>query len=164
MTRRLAITLAFTTAACSPQATPPNTVPVRTTRPVITEAADQTANLEQAIAAATIVVPHPRARTVSRSRPVSSPSRAATGNLPPIHVKYCESKGDYSAESRTSSASGAWQILDSTWRTEDANGDGVKDSFRGYTHAASAPPDVQDERAAQLWAGGRGSHNWAACL
>lgn len=43
---------------------------------------------------------------------------------------------DYSAQNPSSTASGAWQFLDSTW-----NG------YGGYTHASSAPRSVQDAKA-----------------
>jgi hypothetical protein len=74
------------------------------------------------------------------------------GDLPPCYVKMRESGGDYNAQNPSSSASGAWQFLDSTW-----NG------FGGYARAAYAPPDVQDARAREVWAGGAGCSNWSAC-
>lgn len=58
-----------------------------------------------------------------------------------LRIRSCES-GDghgsynYRAENSRSTASGAWQFLDSTW-----------DGFGGYHHAASAPPVVQDRKA-----------------
>lgn len=51
-----------------------------------------------------------------------------------------------------STASGKWQFLRSTW-----NG------FMGYINAADAPWEVQDEKARQVWAGGRGCAHWSAC-
>lgn len=71
------------------------------------------------------------------------------GDLPPCSVMMCESGGDIRAENPTSTASGKWQILDSTW-----------DGFGGYGHAADAPEWVQDEKARQLYDGGRGRHHW----
>lgn len=73
-------------------------------------------------------------------------------DLPPCYVKQRESGGDYSVQSRISSASGAWQFLDSTWA-----------NFEGYPRAYLAPPAVQDEKARQLWAGGAGCSHWSAC-
>lgn len=74
------------------------------------------------------------------------------GDLPPCYVKARESGGNYSAKNPSSSASGAWQFLDSTWA-----------GFEGYASAYLAPPSVQDEKARQLWAGGAGCSHWSAC-
>jgi hypothetical protein len=71
------------------------------------------------------------------------------GNLPPCSVMQCESGGNIRAENPTSSASGKWQIIDGTW-----NG------YGGYSRASDAPESVQDERAAQIYAGGRGRSQW----
>ena len=54
-------------------------------------------------------------------------------------IRQLESGGDYRAQARGSSASGAYQFLDSTW-----------DGYGGYTHARDAPPAVQDAKAADL--------------
>jgi len=51
-------------------------------------------------------------------------------------IRTIESGGDYTAEARGSTASGAYQFLDSTW-----NG------YGGYTRAADAPPEAQDALA-----------------
>jgi hypothetical protein len=67
----------------------------------------------------------------------------------PEHIVMCESGGNYSAHNPTSSASGAYQIIDSTWG-----------GYGGYSSAAEAPPSIQDERAAQIWDGGAGRGNW----
>jgi murein DD-endopeptidase MepM/ murein hydrolase activator NlpD len=53
-------------------------------------------------------------------------------------IRDIESGADYRAQSRGSSASGAYQFLDTTW-----NG------YGGYTHAKDAPPAVQDAKAAE---------------
>jgi hypothetical protein len=53
-------------------------------------------------------------------------------------IRTLESGGDYQADAAGSSASGAYQFLDTTW-----NG------YAGYTHAADAPPTIQDAKAAE---------------
>jgi hypothetical protein len=52
-------------------------------------------------------------------------------------IRTVESGGDYKAESRSSSASGAYQFVDGTWA-----------SYGGYRRASAAPADVQDAKAA----------------
>lgn len=76
----------------------------------------------------------------------------------PTYIVMCESGGNYLAENGGdrggfSTASGAYQILDSSWA-----------GYGGYSHAADAPPNVQDAKAASMWAGGAGASHWAACL
>lgn len=89
--------------------------------------------------------------------PANSVARGALpvslGETPPEYVKQCESGGDYGAVNRSSGAGGAWQILPSTWA-----------GYGGYARAEDAPPEVQDAKAAELWAGGRGASHWEACL
>lgn len=72
------------------------------------------------------------------------------GNLPPCSVMECESGGDIHAQNPNSSASGKWQVIDSTWG-----------NYMGYPTAASAPEWVQDQFAAELYAGGAGRGHWA---
>ena len=74
------------------------------------------------------------------------------GSLPPCYVKARESGGDYTAQNPMSSASGAWQFLDSTW-----------DNYDGYARAADAPWWIQDARAREVWANGAGCAAWSAC-
>lgn len=62
-----------------------------------------------------------------------------------IRIRSCESGDghgsyDYRAENPSSTASGAWQIIDGTWG-----------GYGGYHHASSAPRDVQDARAMQIY-------------
>ena len=54
-------------------------------------------------------------------------------------IRTLESGGDYTAESRSSSASGAYQFVDSTWG-----------GYGGYARAKDAPPPVQDAAAIDL--------------
>ena len=89
-------------------------------------------------------------------KPRRQPERASRGgrrarNLSSILA--CENRGgSYTAQNPRSSASGRYQIIDSTWA-----------GYGGYRHAKDAPPEVQDERFRQLWDGGRGSHHWREC-
>ncbi len=129
----------------------------------------------QRIAAARRALAHAKAATAPAAVHSASVGAAAVaglgacgGDLPPCYVKQRESKGDYRvwnggcyapvgwSGSRSpcggSTASGAWQILRSTW-----NG------FGGYLNAADAPPEVQDAKARMLWANGRGCSHWSAC-
>jgi hypothetical protein len=83
----------------------------------------------------------PRKVQVTRSV-VRPPSSAATFLA---CVAHHESRGDYRAENPTSTASGKYQWLDSSWQAyARKSGIGTR-----YTHAASAPPAVQD--ALTLW-------------
>jgi transglycosylase-like protein len=70
----------------------------------------------------------------------------------PTYIVMCESGGNYLAENDYSTASGAYQIIDSSWA-----------GYGGYSHASDAPPAVQDAKAALMWAGGAGISHWAAC-
>lgn len=74
------------------------------------------------------------------------------GDLPPCYVLARESGGNPTAANRHSTASGLWQFLDTTWA-----------EFGGYARAMYAPPEVQNQRAVEVWNGGRGCSAWAAC-
>jgi hypothetical protein len=82
------------------------------------------------------------------------PALLANGDAPPLAVcgiesgpvdivvgtiRTLESGGNYTAEARSSTASGAYQFLDSSWG-----------GYGGYQRAADAPPDVQDAKATEL--------------
>jgi murein DD-endopeptidase MepM/ murein hydrolase activator NlpD len=54
-------------------------------------------------------------------------------------IKAMESGGDYTVAAATSTASGAYQFLDSSWG-----------GYGGYVRAKDAPPAVQDAKAAEL--------------
>lgn len=74
------------------------------------------------------------------------------GDLPPCYVMMRESGGNIRARNPSSSASGKWQFISSTWA-----------GFGGYAEAYLAPESVQDAKARQLWAGGAGCGHWNAC-
>jgi hypothetical protein len=82
------------------------------------------------------------------------PAVLANGDPPPLTVcgiaagpidvilatiRSLESGGDYTAKAAGATASGAYQFVDGTW-----------DGYGGYDHAADAPPDVQDAKAAEM--------------
>lgn len=71
-------------------------------------------------------------------------------------IRGCESgsgrsgAGIYTAQNRTSTASGAYQFLDSTWG-----------AYKGYGKAREAPPEIQEERA-YITFSARGTQPWNA--
>ena len=89
--------------------------------------------------------------------PIPSPSESAVLS----EIASNESGGNYSAHNPTSTASGAYQMINSTWRMAASNV-GIDTGF--YPTAASAPPSSQD--AAALWLlqkfGPNSTETWAA--
>lgn len=109
--------------------------------------ADLDAKLKAVRVPTTRVVRAPKARA-SRS----APRRRGGGRCGSLEdVKRMESGGNYAAQNRSSSASGGYQYLDSTW-----NG------YGGYRRAKDAPPEVQDQRAREDWAAGK-QRQWVVC-
>ena len=108
-------------------------------------------------ATTTTTRPPSRQATVVRAAGVEATGQVngypCGGDLPPCRVLRCESGGNPTAQNRRSTASGLWQILDGTWA-----------GFGGYDRAYLAPPDVQNSKARELWAGGAGSFHWSSCL
>jgi hypothetical protein len=99
--------------------------------------------------------PEPRARPRARQNGLARPHPTTT--LAPKgwaywapRIRMCESSGNYRARSSTSTASGAYQILDSTWQGR-----------YGVHHAADASPEQQDRAAAELYRA-YGTSIWAA--
>lgn len=94
-------------------------------------------------------------RAASASRPMVEGSvngYPCGGDLPPCYVLARESGGDPTAQNPHSTASGLWQILDSTWSR-----------YAGYPKARLAPADIQNTFARLLWNHGAGCHHWFAC-
>lgn len=151
----VAMTALATYAACGDQPAEVAVVPEPTTTTTEhhnPQAIDPTALDWEGVAR--IAEHQQRARAARNATTTTTrPPRRHGGTLPPDSVKQCESKGDYRAENPTSSASGGWQIIDGTWG-----------GYKGYPRASDAPPHIQDEKAAQLWAGGKGASHWRSCL
>jgi murein DD-endopeptidase MepM/ murein hydrolase activator NlpD len=70
-----------------------------------------------------------------------SPAPSIPADLGPIlaTIRAVESGGDYTAQARGSSASGAYQFIDSSWA-----------GYGGYSRAKDAPAPVQDAKAVEL--------------
>ena len=82
--------------------------------------------------------PAPRPQTAPPPQPTAA-------QVPPVlhRIAECESGGDWTAENPRSTASGKWQFLDSTWRSQEASGD--------YRRAKHAPPHIQRAAAIELY-------------
>lgn len=101
----------------------------------------------------------PTLRAASASKPVVVTETSVNGypcgqvnDLPPCWVMRRESNGNPTAQNPHSTASGLWQVLDSTWR-----------NFRGFAKARLAPAEIQTEFARLLWNHGAGCAHWSAC-
>ena len=83
----------------------------------------------------------------------AAPAQAATVPDVLAKIRYCESGNNYQAQNPSSSASGAYQFLNSTWQSLSASA--------GYATAKSAPASVQDAAAIELY-NAQGTAPWAA--
>ena len=90
------------------------------------------------------------AAAVAASR--AYPHGLCGGDLPPCYVMRRESGGNITAQNPRSTASGKWQVLDSTWR-----------GYGGVRKARYASERVQDDFARRLWNHGRGCSHWSSC-
>ena len=76
-----------------------------------------------------------------------------------VRAHESDTAGGYRAQNPTSTASGAYQFLDSTWRNV-----APKAGHPGWSRAIHAPPRVQDHVALWLYNnGGRSAWNGTGC-
>lgn len=83
--------------------------------------------------------------------PINGDRQVTTADIPQIlaTIRHFESGNNYTARSKSSSASGAYQIIDSTWSVWKK----AVPAASQYAHAADAPASVQDAVAGAAVAG-----------
>ena len=113
------------------------------------KAAAEAAALAEAQAKAKAAAEAAARRQVTARASRSTVRSAPSGDIAACIRKY-ESGGNYLAQNRRSSASGAYQFLDGTWHRLT----GLPGSAKDY------PPDVQDAAFWKLWNGGAGARQW----
>lgn len=93
-----------------------------------------------------------RSRRVVLSRPMDADTYRIPVGMPALllRIRSCESGDSYTAANPASTASGAYQVLDSTWG-----------GYGGYSRSKYAPRSVQDAFALRLFRE-QGSAPWAA--
>lgn len=163
-----ALTLLSAGVAVAVASSPPVAAPAETIPPLVVtwEAADPTAGLADTVAASQAAhdeavrsyleaVQAAKDRAALDARRRADRGRRARSSAT---ILACENRsGSYTAENPTSTASGRYQFVDGTFSGTKAARAG------GYTHAADAPPEVQDAAFAEVWNGGKGSHHWREC-
>lgn len=81
-------------------------------------------------------------------------NRLSEEALPPVlkDIRRCESRDNYLAQNKRSSASGAFQFIKGTWN-----------NYEGYAEAKLAPKYIQDAKALELYKT-RGTQPWSQCV
>lgn len=97
--------------------------------------------------------------TTAPPRPAAAPAGSGSGCVIPAYICQRESGFSYSALNPSSGAGGMYQFLPSTWNGIARQ---IAPQWVG-TPPHLAPPAVQDQFAAYLWAGGAGCSHWSAC-
>jgi hypothetical protein len=109
---------------------------------------------------ATVRVTQRASRSLESTRS-AAPKAVSGGNaaLTPLQlrIRWCESRDDYRAQNPTSSASGAWQFLDSTWHSVTGLGGSARDYSRAQQDAAFL--DLYASAGTRPWDASRGC--WA---
>lgn len=142
--RKLLVVLALVllTGCAVAAASPERPVPTTPRASVVTPLRVVDASTTTTTTTTTTTIPPTTTTTTTaapRPRPQPRQSSGDQGFLACVRAHESDTAGGYSAQNPTSSASGAYQIINSTWG-----------NFMGYPTAASAPPWVQDLRATQL--------------
>lgn len=96
---------------------------------------------------------HQQQSAVIRHLQRPAASSGTTRFLACVRAHESATSGGYRAQNPRSSASGAYQFIDSTWRTQSARA-----GYGGYSRAIHAPPYVQDAVAAYTVQHGGRSH------
>lgn len=157
-TRRLIAVAALTLAACQgrglqPEAHRATTATMAPTPATVTSAAEVAPEQPSTTATTESVEITPETVPVTRPRatvPATSPAYAMSGEWAiPTYIVMCESGGRWDAYNPSSGASGPYQMIPAHF---------------GGALAMNQSHEAQHAKAAQLWDGGRGRSNWAACL
>ncbi len=139
-----------TSTSATPTTAPPDTVPPTTAAPPAAPGPEPDTPDEPEPGAQPDPEPEPPHSDPEPEAPaVYSTGACGGGYLPTCAIMLCESGGNLTAYNASSGASGKWQIIESTWA-----------GHGGYAEARDAPEAVQDERAAEIWAGGAGRSQW----
>lgn len=94
--------------------------------------------------------------------PIGGDKKATASDIPSIlaTIRHFESGNNYGAKSKSSTASGAYQIIDSTWNTWKKS----VPAATGYAHAYQAPAAIQDQVAGIQVANYINQYGWLSAV